>query len=224
MELAKAFLSEAAAPANRVDFHFNPTTIQFKKSADFRREPSQAAKDAPPVQFRGTQPTELSLKLLLDAVEKAGGSVMPEVEQLLNWTNPAQGTAETASPSPPELQFNWGRLKIGTNDKFVGHLEQVGVTYQLFARDGTPIRAEVTLTLKSTPQQPKGTNPTSGGRKAHRSHRVANGDTLHSIAYSSYGDAACWRGIAAANDIDDPLGLRPGSELLLPARSDLGPT
>lgn len=216
MELAKAFLCEVDNPAKTVKFHFNPTTIKFSKSADFRREPSQAAADAPPPQFRGTQPTSLNLDLLLDAVGQPGGSVLPEVTQLLRWTGPDPTTIDTPSPSPPELQFTWGRLKIGTSDRFVGHLEKVDVTYALFARDGTPIRAEVGLTLKAVPEQVPGTNPTSGGQRAHRIHQLTRGETLQSVAHAYYGDANRWRAIAEATGIDDPSRLTPGRRLLVP--------
>jgi hypothetical protein len=221
VQLAKAYLCEVDAPSKRVDFHFNPTTIQFEKRADFRREPSQAATDAPPVQFRGTQSTDLNLNLLLDAVEKPGASVVPEVEQLLNWTTPASETTDTPSPSPPKLLFNWGKLKIGTTDKFVGHLERVNVHYLLFAGDGTPIRAEVGLTLKSVPQEPGPGNPTSGGRHPYRTHQLSRGETLQSVAWSALGDPSLWRALALTNEIDDPLRLPPGRELLLPAVAEL---
>jgi nucleoid-associated protein YgaU len=221
VKLEKAYLCELDAPSKKVDFHFNPTTIQFEKKAEFRREPSQAAADAPPVQFKGTQSTDLNLTLLLDAVEKAGGTVVPEVEQLLGWTTPATESTDTTSPSPPKLLFNWGKLKIGTADKFVGHLERVGVHYLLFAPDGTPIRAEVSLTLKSVPQGPGAGNPTSGGRHPYRTHQLSRGETLQSVAWSTYGDPGLWRAIALANEVDDPLRLPPGRELLLPAVAEL---
>jgi nucleoid-associated protein YgaU len=219
VELAKAYLCEVDNPGKRVTFHFNPTTIKFSKSANFRREPSQAAADAPPVQFQGTAPTELNLDLLLDAVGKAGGSVTPEVDQLLLWTVPTPDSANTTSPSPPKLQFNWGQLKLGSNDKFEGHMDKVNVTYVLFAKNGTPIRAEVGLSLKSTPSPQPGTNPTSGGRRAHRTHQLTRGETLQSLAQAVYGNAAYWRGIAAANGINDPMRVPPGRRLLVP---DLG--
>ena len=221
MELAKAYLCEVDAPSKRVDFHFNPTSIQFEKKAEFRREPSQAAADAPPVQFRGTQSTDLNLSLLLDAVEEPGGSVVREVEQLLGWTNPAAESTDTPSPSPPKLLFNWGKLKIGSADKFVGHLESVAVHYLLFAADGTPIRAEITLALKSVPQGPGPGNPTSGGRHPYRTHRLSRGETLQSVAWSAYGEPGLWRAVALANGIDDPLRLPPGRDLLLPAVGEL---
>jgi len=221
MELAKAYLAEVDDPMSRVTFHFNPTTINFSKQANYRREPNQAASSAPPVQFQGTGPTDLSLSLLLDAVEQINGSVAPEVQKLLSWTNPASGAGDTTSPSPPKLMFNWGQLQIGDSDKFIGHLESVTVRYVLFRRDGTPLRAEVDLKLAAAPQEPRAQNPTSGGRTAQRVHRLARGDTLQSVAFQEYGDASLWRGIAAVNGIDDPLRLVPGRELRLPSISEL---
>jgi nucleoid-associated protein YgaU len=223
MELpkARAFLSEVANPGAKVDFHFNPTTISFSKAADFRRDPSQGAKKEPPAQFQGTQATQLRLQILLDAVEKQpGGSVLPEVERLLGWTT-VKDNPGTHAPSPPELQFTWGALTINGEHTFTGHLEQVEVTYELFARDGRPIRAQVNLTLRSTPKEVAGTNPTSGGERPRRSHLVRRGEALHGIAYAAYGDSGRWRDIAAANGIDNPFRLVPGRELLLPDPAEL---
>jgi nucleoid-associated protein YgaU len=223
MELpkAKAFLREVRNPLARVNFHFNPTTISFSKSADFKRQPTQGAAGDPPVQFRGTQATSLKLQILLDAVEKQPvGSVLPEVERLMKWTSPDDDPG-THSPSPAELQFTWGALTINGAHTFTGHLEQVEVTYEMFARDGRPIRAQVNLTLQSTPQPVGRTNPTSGGERARRSHVLRRGEGLQSVAYAAYGDAARWRDIAHANGIDNPFRLTPGRELLLPDPSEL---
>lgn len=218
---AKAFLQEMANPAARVDFHFNPTTISFSKSADYRREPTQGAAGDPPVQFRGTQATSLKLQILLDAVEEQpAGSVLPEVERLMGWTSPASGSGDHA-PSPAELRFTWGALTINGAHTFTGHLQQVEVTYELFARDGRPIRAQVNLTLQSTTHAPAHTNPSSGGERARRSHLLRRGEGLHLVAYQAYGDAARWRDIARVNGIDDPLRITPGRELLLPDPAEL---
>ena len=45
---------------------------------------------------------------------------------------------------------------------------------------------------------------------------MAGADTLQSVAFSEYGDAALWRGLADLNDIDDPFRLRPGTTLMIP--------
>jgi nucleoid-associated protein YgaU len=218
---AKAFIQEVRNPMARVAFHFNPTTIGFSKSADFRREPSQGATGAPPVQFRGTQATQLKMQILLDAVEKQpAGSVLPEVERLMKWTS-AEKDPVTHAPSPPELQFTWGSLTIDGAHTFKGHMQQVEVTYEMFARDGRPLRAMVNLTLQSTPQPVAGTNPTSGGERARRSHQLKRGETLQSVAFDVYGEAARWRDIARVNGVDNPFRVPPGRELLLPDPTEL---
>lgn len=221
MELAKAYLCEQDNESKKVEFHFNPTSVKFSKTAQFERKPTQSSKKAPPIQFKGTGPTELSLQLLLDKSQEANGNVSPEIEQLLTWTSPSTTSTKTTSPSPPKLVFNWGQLKIGAGDKFIGHLESVSVNLKLFNPDGTPIRAEVDLKLKDVPEDPKKQNPTSGGLKTHRIHSLHLGETLHSVAYAEYGDASLWRGVAAVNAIDDPFRVLPGTQLLLPKESDL---
>ena len=50
---------------------------------------------------------------------------------------------------------------------------------------------------------------------------LVEGDTLAGIAYREYGDPSLWRAVAAANGIDDPMHLRPGSSVLLPAVDEL---
>src|SRR5262249_56354057 len=46
---------------------------------------------------------------------------------------------------------------------------------------------------------------------------VRRGDTLSSIAAAEYSDPSQWRPIAHHNGLEDPLDLRPGMVLLLPA-------
>jgi nucleoid-associated protein YgaU len=218
---AQAFLCEKDNPFSRVSFHFNPTTVSFTKSARYGRDPNQSGQPDPPVQYQGTNATSLKLQILLDAVEKQpAGSVQSEVEKLLSWTSLPDGLAGQGA-SPPELQFTWGALKINKEHTFSGHLEQVEVTYELFARDGRPLRAQANLTLKSRSEAPGPTNPTSGADRSRRSRVLRRGETLQSIAFAVYGNAGAWRRIADMNDIDDPFRVVPGRELLLPDANEL---
>lgn len=217
MDLAKAYLE--AEDGAKLEFHFNPTTISFSKRANFQEQQSSAARSAPSQQFTGTGPTELSLKILLDDVEDVTGAIPGEVDKLLKWTNPQDPDA--SNPKPPKLTFTWGALKFGDGKKFEGRLHDARVTYQLFQRDGTPLRAEATIKLKADPDEPQGTNPTSGGLTPYRSHEVARGETLQSVAFNAYGSARRWRDIAVENGIDNPLRVLPGAKLLLPASAEL---
>jgi nucleoid-associated protein YgaU len=116
------------------------------------------------------------------------------------------------------VKFAWGQFQTVS---FYSYVTQVNATYKLFATDGTPLRATCSMTLNeisaATPRQ----NPTSGALTAQRAHRLVAGDSLESLAFREYGDPAAWRAIAEANDIDDPVRLRIGRQILLPAAEDL---
>ena len=52
-------------------------------------------------------------------------------------------------------------------------------------------------------------------------YTVVAGDSLASIAYHEYGDPTMWRPLARFNEIDDPIRLRLGATLFLPAVDEL---
>jgi nucleoid-associated protein YgaU len=85
-----------------------------------------------------------------------------------------------------------------------------------------PIRGTAAVSLEEIAAEPAGQNPTSGALAAHRVHTVVAGDSLPSIAWQEYGDPTIWRVVAAANDVDDPLRLRAGTALVLPAAEEIG--
>ena len=77
------------------------------------------------------------------------------------------------------------------------------------------------MTMEEMPGEPFRQNPTSGSQDVRRVHRTVAGDTLASVAYAEYGDPASWRALAAFNGIDDPLRVRTGTMLMLPAAAEL---
>lgn len=218
----KAKLCERDHQNKRLVFHFNPSSIKITKRADYREQPKQAAKEAARPAFLGARAVDLSFSLLLDSGGQSGRSVMTEIQQLLNWTNPTSDSRKGSSPSPPVLMFTWGDFKIGASGQFVGLLSSVDANCTMFSPSGAPTRAEVSLGMKAAPEEMAGTNPTSGGPRAHRAHQVVAGDTLAAIAFEAYGDAGRWRAIAELNGIDDPMRLPAGTRLLLPEPADTG--
>jgi nucleoid-associated protein YgaU len=83
-----------------------------------------------------------------------------------------------------------------------------------------PLRATANLTLEEVPVPAKKQNPTSGAIHGRRSHLIAEGDSLASIAWREYENPALWRGIAAFNGIDDPLRVKAGQTILLPTADE----
>ncbi|WP_028048508.1 LysM peptidoglycan-binding domain-containing protein [Cellulomonas sp. URHD0024] len=217
-ERAMAVLAEQDNPGKRLEFHFNPTTISFSRAVTWNRSPKKTTD--PPVQFTGAGPTSITVQIFLDAVGKdRPKGVQPEIDQLLGWTTVPDVTKP--SSGPPPLVFAWGVLSVSTEKSFVGYLESLKVTVEMFDRNGCPLRATADVALKSAAQEPKGTNPTSGAERSRRRHTLRSGQTLHSVAYDHYGDPGAWRAIAELNGIDNPMRLGPGRELLLPDVSEL---
>lgn len=199
---------------------FNPHEYKLSKTNSWM--PSKAkGKNVPHVDFAGGGAGELSLSLLFDTYEAHEWFKNAAREDVRKYTkdlwemaliNKSKSDSTTARGEPPSCRFAWGKLW-----SFVGVITRVEQTFTLFLADGTPVRARVDITFKQKtdeaayPRQ----NPTSGGDQGERLYVVSERDTLAGIAFAMYGDAAEWRHLAETNNIDDPLGLRPGQRLIV---------
>jgi nucleoid-associated protein YgaU len=113
------------------------------------------------------------------------------------------------------------QMGAGTGPGRIEHkaiLKSVSVTYTRFTSTSVPSRAVLSLTLQGADVPVPKQNPTSGGPPGGRVHTVIAGDNLQRIATASYGSPSSWRRIAEANDVDDPLRVRNGHPVYLPAR------
>jgi nucleoid-associated protein YgaU len=110
--------------------------------------------------------------------------------------------------------------KNPTLANFNGYVKSVSAKYTLFRGDGTAVRASANVTLEEVPFDFKRTNPTSGALHSRRRHIMRDGDSLPSIAFAEYDDAALWRALATFNEIDDPLRVAVGTAILIPSRAE----
>jgi hypothetical protein len=202
-----------------VEFQFNPNQLQLTRSASWSAQPAVALERGPTPEFAGAQPASLEVEVFLDGSARPTASkVRQQVEQLLSCCEVEPQSISSKRPSPPWVRLSWGSF---TTVQFVAYVESVSASYSLFSPTGEPLRATCRLSLKEVPQPTKGQNPTSGARTAQRVHSVVAGDSLASLAWNEYGDPTAWRAIAEVNDIDDPMRLRPGQALLLPAADEV---
>lgn len=197
---------------------FNPTEYTISKSSAWTRVPVRGAVSAAIPEFVGTNAAELSLELFFDSREQNQAGVSDSVNRLLSWTQPSPRSIDRNAPSPPVVAFEWGR-----SASFDAYLSSVSARYVLFRRDGTPIRAHVTLRLEEIPVLLGGQNPTSstGVKGQVRQRTLTAGETLPLVAFQEYGRAADWRAIAEASDIDDPARVAAGTRLLLPPSAEV---
>lgn len=113
--------------------------------------------------------------------------------------------------APPVLLFVWGDLR------FTCVLARASQRFTMFAEDGRPVRARLTVTFNEF------TNADREAKEIKRStadftklHVVAQGETLSSIAEQLYRNPALWRPIAIVNEVDNPRKLPVGLRLMVP--------
>jgi hypothetical protein len=208
-ELRKAVLRRLDGQGE-LTVHFNPSELRIAKSSTWTAGPARGAATAPPPDFGGANPRDMGLRLLLDA-RSSGADVAADAQTLQSWLNPTEESIGAGTPQPPLLRLDWTSPAL-----FDAYLTNVDVTYVLFDRDGSPLRANVDAKLKESPTSAQAQNPTSGGDAGHRTHVLEAGESLQSLAHRLYRDPALWRGLARYNRIADPLRVRPGRRVDLP--------
>ena len=213
MGMEKASL-KVVATFERLKFKYNPEQFSLSKRTDWTNGGFSLESDWQPPTYNATSPASMQLEVFLDAFEELTGDVSGDVNTLIDWTKPR--SALIGPPHPPLLEFLWGMSNVLPGMQF--YLESVDATYTLFRVDGTPIRATCKLTLIEWSNPASRQNPTSGGVPGMGSHLLLEGETLHSLAWETYGDPKLWRAIADFNDIDDPMRVTAGTRLLLPPR------
>lgn len=193
-----------------LDFPFNPKDFSLTRGAKW--EAASNSGGTMPPEYKGPDPATLTVEIFLDETTEESGDISRTVKKLLGFVNPEADSKSQNKPSAPHARFIWG-----TAIEFKGYIQQVAIKYTLFRENGNPVRGSATLTIKEFGAPEGRQNPTSGGDPGARAHRVVAGDTLQSIAYAEYGNAAGWRRIADANSsIDDPMRLVPGRALVVP--------
>jgi nucleoid-associated protein YgaU len=200
----------------RIEFQFNPKDLTLSKSAKWGRDAQKGGKKSAVPQYGGPEPSKLTLEMFFDASDTQDDQVVRVVEQLFACCVPTDETHQAKIGSPPWVVFHWGTIT-----SFTAYVKSVSVKYTLFTAGGLPIRGTATVNLEEIAGEQTGQNPTSGTLAVRRVHTVVAGDSLASIAWREYGDPAVWRAVATANDIDDPLRLRAGAVLMLPAPEEL---
>lgn len=199
-----------------IGFQFNPKELSLTKNAKWKRDAQAKAKKSAPPEFKGSDPCKLSLEMFIDATGAMDDKVVKTVEQLFSCCVATEESRQSGKASPPWVIFKWGGLT-----GFPAYMESVTAKYTLFTPGGIPVRALCTVNLEEISGEQAGQNPTSGALAARDEHHVVAGDSLQSIAFDAYGTPELWRAVAEANGIDDPMRLRPGSRLLVPALEEL---
>lgn len=224
MGLTKAQLEiEKEVGMSVIDVLFNPSEYQLTDGANYS-EKKVPGLDGPILQYISGEATELSLSLFLDTyvppkppgmlsiIGIGGGSdASTDVSNITKQIADAT-SIDGSLHRPPKVTFKWGSLN------FNGVVTKFNHTYIMFTESGMPVRAKVNLTFKSliSPTDTRRKSPfESPDRSKYRTVRQGMG--LWDIANMEYGDPDMWKVIARENGILNPLDVRPGQVVKLPA-------
>src|SRR3954470_18745818 len=208
--MPKAFI-ENVDTGDRIDVLFNPKEYKISKANAWQKSKTSGG-NVPAMSFQNGNPASLTVQLFFDTYEKKEDvrKHTNKIAELMAVKIKEGGTSKKLRP--PYVKFHWG-----LNWTFKAVITQMNQNFNLFLQNGTPVRATVDLTLqevedeKAKPRQ----NPSSAGASGRRTHVVEAGETLDNIAFAELGLAAAWRRIADLNHIYDPLGLKPGTILIV---------
>lgn len=241
MNLQKAFF-ENLETKKQIEVQYNPTDLNFSKSAQFA-EIAIPGLDAPLQQFiRGGTET-LTVELFFDTTDEGmdeqASSVTKLTEQFYELVKQNPKTH-----APPRCRFAWGQppkkipntggIKIPKDAKlpkdklslnkavsdapfsFTCIVENIDRKFLLFSPEGTPLRARVTVKLREYQniKQMVAKLQTADHTKVTILKRR---ERLDQIAANEYETSTEWRRIAEANNIDDPRKIPPGTALIIPA-------
>lgn len=194
----------------RISVLFNPEEYTINRDLTYAQLPVPGL-SAPVVQFVHGNAQTVELELLVDSYEASAQAAAGSDVRVL--TNRVVGLMDIAPSlhAPPPVIFAWGSLT------FTCVVARCVQRYVLFRPDGVPLRARLQLTLSEF------RNIELEAREVKRetadytkTHLVAEGETLPSIAFMVYGNATRWRPIALRNDVDDPRTIAIGSSLAIP--------
>jgi hypothetical protein len=205
-------------PAKKVTVQFNPQTLKvaFTNQNAGGDQPGGSAS-----QFVGQGTTKLALDLWFDVqlplpegTESPAGDVRNLTRDVAFFMTPQEVTRDGETGlAPPGVQFLWGTFL------FKGVVDSLDETLEHFSEDGRPLRAMVSVKMSKqdlvfefgTAGSGTGRPPGAGGGAAAGTTPLSparEGDTLQGMAARA--GARDWKGLAAANGIENPRLLSPG--------------
>ena len=212
----------AGVPEATFKAMYNPTSLKQSYAIKWGKKMG-VGKSAPKVTYDYTKPSGLELDLVLDGtgVEQMGvvnlfggsESVADRIKDFMKAVYVYAGEIH----EPYYLKVTWG-----LPEPFNCRLSSFDINYTSFDRGGTPLRAELKVSLISDEDVTKGTkkaNPLSPDLTHSRMLRA--GVTLPLLTRDIYGSSAYYLDVARFNNMDYFRNPTPGQQVLFPPLEQL---
>lgn len=219
--LAFSSVERTGLPVGRFVAQYNPESFSQTYGLEFQRNKRALNTGYTKAEYAFNNPSRLSLKLVLDGtgIDETGllpslgtQTVSQRVKQFVDLTYRYQGNIH----EPNYLRVEWGGQDNG-GLQFDCRLESVTILYTSFDRDGSPLRAELDITLVHD-VDPKKRVRLEYKRSPDMTHTVVvqAGDTLPLLTQRIYGTTDAFLQVAEFNQLDHFRELVPGQTLHFP--------
>lgn len=188
----------------------NPAMISHTRNLSFNNEntANSTAKDVR--QYQGYEQDTLDVQLIFDE-SKFESDDERTVEQLVKDLKSVVYDYEGSIHKPHYLTINWG------NYGFKGHLQQLSISYNLFKIDGTPVRADISMSFVGH-EDFEAAVRSANNQSPDMSHvnLIREGDALPLICDEIYDDMKYYVQIAELNGLTNFRNLKVGDNILFP--------
>ncbi len=197
---------------------FNPESYSVQESVEYHRV-AGAKVDKTVQQFVSSvkSVTSLSFYFDTDSVLAASASKSVAAQDVSALTEKFSGLMRVDGDlhRPPLVTFVWGSISV------TGVITQMNTSFTMFTSQGMPVRAKVDCKLSSTGSGSALKRSPLQSPDRTKSRVMTADSSLWALAAREYGDINRWRVIARANSIMDPLDVEPGTQIQVPALTDL---
>jgi nucleoid-associated protein YgaU len=208
MALAKVQI-EVVHTGDKYSLRYNPEEYTLNKENNFAVQ-NVPGLSGPLVQFVNGNLRTLEMELFFDTWDTPDlpkQDVRHETDKVINLMN-----IDSTLHAPPLLNVSWSSLQ------FQCVLARASQKFILFADDGTPVRARLSVTFNEVIDTVLEASQVKRSTADYtKVHIVNEGETLSSIAGRMYSSPHLWRPIAIANNIADPREISVGQALRIPS-------
>jgi hypothetical protein len=224
-------LKEPAPGARPVNVQFNPETLKVTYANQVKTDDNKTAQTGTAaMQHVGKGTTKLAVQLWFDINHPTVGDTKPRdvrelTGQVTYFITPKGDRKNPETFLTPAVKFHWGAFS------FIGVMESLEETLELFSSDGRPLRATLSFGLIQQEimafQDGQGSRLPAVAGVSRPAGTVSltsapAGSSVQGLADISAGAGVSWQDIASANGIENPRLLPPGQLLDLNASVRVG--
>ncbi len=194
---------------------FNPSTFTITNKIEFKKEEAKGQTGGDP-QFEKIPPLEFSVEFMIDGTGVAATSAESRqkdyVKKQIKKLREVTGSSINGEIHRPNyLAVLWGTFYLECV------LTSLNITYNLFDREGSPLRAKVGCSfLERIAPGKEGRQSRLESADLTKYVIFKEGDSLPLIAKNHYGSASLYLKLARENKLRNFRNIQPGTRLVLP--------